>query len=119
MSFRRNHELRAARNEDLFRRINERLHSLTQIDRRAGPAMENDVERFVCECAQTNCSRVLELTTDEYVAVRAVNRRFVVFPDDSHTSRELEDVVERHDGYWIVQKHGEAGREADSLVDRS
>jgi hypothetical protein len=113
-------EQRAARNEDLFRRLNERLHALSGIGRDSVPVAtaEAQLERFVCECAQTSCSRVLELTSEEYRSVRVGGRRFLVYPDESHTSPELEEVVERCDRFWIVQKFGEAGEEAAELVDR-
>jgi hypothetical protein len=115
-------ELRAARNEHLFRRLNERLHTLAAIGRTPTAVATSDgpepFERFVCECAQKSCSRVVELTADEYTAVRAGNRRFLVYPDDSHTSPELEEVVERTDRYWVVHKLGEAGEVADLLVER-
>ncbi len=115
-------DLRAARNEDLFRRLNERLHSLAGIGRSptavATPDGDLTLERFVCECSHTSCSRVLELTADEYGAVRASDRRFLVFPEESHTNPEIEEVVERADRYWVVRKLGDAGDEADSLADR-
>lgn len=116
----RGRQSRAARNEDLFRRLNERLHALAEHAQR-GPiatATEEAPERFVCECASTDCSTVVELTAGEYSAVRATGRRFLVSPDASHTSPDLEEVVERHDRYWVVQKKGEAGAEAEALVDQ-
>ncbi len=77
-------ETRAAENEDLFRRLNERLHTLATVA--SSSVLEADTpERFLCECSQTSCSRVLELTPSEYRSVRETNRRFLVFPDPSHT----------------------------------
>ena len=64
------------------------------------------------------CSQVIELTPTEYRRVRETNRRFLVAPDATHTSPDLEVVVERHERYWVVEKVGEAGEEADSLADR-
>ena len=111
-------EVRAARNEDLFRRLNERLHALAEHARTGTTATATDDprQRFVCECASTDCSRVVELTTWEYTAVRAVGTRFLVFPDPSHTRRDLEEIVERNERYWVVQKRGEAGAVAEALV---
>ena len=43
-------------------------------------------------------------------------RRFLTVPDALHTSPEIENVVERHDRYWIVEKRGDAGREAEELA---
>jgi len=109
-------ETRAAENEDLFRRLNERLHVLATVASSSVLAADTP-ERFLCECSQTSCSRVLELTPSEYRAVRETNRRFVVFPEATHTDPTLETVVERHQGFWIVEKNGEAGEEAESLAE--
>jgi hypothetical protein len=117
MSARGDSNVRAAQNEDLFRRLNERLRALaahTHSEREAKPGLE----RFVCECAQKDCTRVIQLSEDEYASVRAVSRRFCVYPDASHTEPALEHVVERTERYWVVQKHGEAGEEAAALRHR-
>jgi hypothetical protein len=58
------------------------------------------------------------LTSREYEAVRSEGTRFLVYPDASHTSPDLEEVVARHDTYWVVQKKGEAGVEAEALLGR-
>lgn len=105
-------ERRAARNEHMFRQINERLHALARIESSLDP-----VERFVCECFQASCSAVIELTADEYRAVRADGARFLVVPDGVHTAPQFEQVVERHDRYWVVEKNGPAGAEAEELAD--
>ena len=111
-----NRETRAAENEDLFRRLNERLHQLATVA--SSSVLDADVpERFLCECSQTDCSRVLELTPTEYRSVRETNRRFLVFPDPSHIDSSLETVVEEHESYWVVEKNGEAGEEAESLAE--
>lgn len=106
-------EKRAARNEDLFRQVNERLHDLAVI---AGSPEQ--LERFVCECEQTSCSLLVKLSADEYRAVRANDSRFFVFPEPWHTNPELETFVERHDRYWVVEKRGTAGDEAGQLADQ-
>lgn len=103
---------RAARNEDLFRQVNERLHDLAVI---AGPS--EPLEKFVCECEQTSCSLLVELFAGEYRAVRADDSRFLVFPEPWHTNPELEAVVERSDRYWVVEKRGAAGDEAEHLAE--
>lgn len=106
-------EQRAAQNEDMFRQVNDRLHVLAVIDGSSEP-----LERFVCECAQASCSLVVELTPGEYRSVRAEDTRFLVFPEALHTNSELETVVERHDLFWVVEKRGEAGEEAEYLADQ-
>lgn len=59
---------------------------------------------IVCECAIGDCEAMVELTTEEYRSVRVDDRRFVVLPE--HVVDATEDVVERHDGWWVVEKTG-------------
>lgn len=117
MSSRHAREMRAAQNEDLFRRLNERLRALAALDQ-SGRRPEPELERFVCECAQKSCTRVIEATESEYRKVRAMSRRFLVYPDASHTQPELEHVVDRNERFWVVQKDGDAGEEAEALRHR-
>jgi len=60
---------------------------------------------------------VIALTAAEYRAVREKSRRFIVFPDEQHTNPEIEVVTEEHGGYWVVEKIGDAGAEAESLAE--
>ncbi len=103
---------RATRNEHMFRQVNERLHVLSGI----GDALPTRA-RFICECFQAGCSMVVELTADEYRAVRSDGTRFLVGPDGGHVDLSLEDVLERHERYWVVEKRGPAARVAEDLAD--
>lgn len=103
---------RAARNEDLFRQVNDRLHDLAVIQGSAGP-----LEQFICECEQTDCSLLVALAAGEYRLVREDGTRFLVFPEASHTNPEVETVVESHARFWVVEKRDMAGEEAEHLAD--
>ena len=102
---------RAARNEHLFRRVNERLHELATFDASSQP-----LDRYVCECFRTGCAQIVELTVEEYQSIRGSGSRFVTIPDVLHTDPAVETVVERHDRYWVVEKTGEAGWTAEALA---
>jgi hypothetical protein len=93
---------RLAENEVLFRVINENIEVLAQ--RLGGPALWE----FVCECSRRDCADLIRLTVEEYEAVRSVGDRFALVP--GHEVDEIERVVERADGYLIVEKIGQ-GRE--------
>jgi hypothetical protein len=67
---------------------------------------------WVCECANEQCFAPIEMTRDEYEAVRAASTRFFVKPDDAHVFPEAEDVTERHERYWVVEKTGVAAEMA-------
>jgi hypothetical protein len=104
-------EERAARNEALFREVNEEIRDL---DSRFGGERAG---AFVCECADETCVVLLSVPGEEYVAVRGHPRRFVVAP--GHEDPALETVVERRKGYFVVEKYGTPGDIAERLDPRS
>ena len=95
-------EERAARNESLFREVNEQVEELT--------APGSGVGMFVCECSDTDCMERVRVPIEVYETVRQHGRRFLVRP--GHEGG-FERVVEEADGYVIVEKEGDAGRLAD------
>ncbi len=99
---------RAARNESVFRELNEQLEATT-----AGSP--SDIRGFVCECADISCTSVLAVPLGEYERVRRHPRRFIVAPAAGHIVPTVEQVVERHAEYWVVEKLGESGDIAEEL----
>jgi hypothetical protein len=102
---------RIAGNEAVFRQVNEAL--------RGGqwPGEEDTPIAFRCECGQLGCSRLIELTVDDYERVRAHARRFLLARD--HEIPAAETVIETHQRYIVVEKVGEAGRVAEATDPRS
>jgi hypothetical protein len=99
-------ESRLAKNEAVFRGVNERVVELTrQLDSVSvfDPHAEL-VDGLICECSDAGClERVGPLTAREYEAVRSDARRFIIAPN--HQALDVETVIERHERYWIVEKH--------------
>jgi len=102
-------EERAARNEALFRAVNAEIRD---VDRRFGVRASS----FVCECADEKCILRLSVPADVYTAARATSTRFLVAP--GHEDPSLERVVDRHDGFFVVEKFGTAGDVAERLDTR-
>jgi hypothetical protein len=102
-------ELRVARNETIFRDVNEAIQS----GRWPG---DSDAAAFRCECGLFGCARLLELEIAEYERIRSHPRRFVVAVD--HNLPEAETVVERHAGYLVIEKEGRAGEVAEATDPR-
>lgn len=102
---------RLGANEAVFREINE------GIERGQWPGEESAPIGFRCECARLGCNELVELSVMEYEHVRANPKRFIVLP--GHERREVEVVVERHDGYFIVEKLEGAGEKAKQTDPRS
>jgi hypothetical protein len=100
--------VRAAKNQALFREVNERIEELGLV---LSPLM------FVCECLDTACSESLPLTRDEYEAIRADPSQFVVLP--GHAVPGIEAVVAQTERYAVVRKLGAGAMEAAQLDPRS
>jgi hypothetical protein len=105
---------RAARNQSLYREVNERVEAINQAFDSILPLGD-----WICECANEECSERLSLTHEEYEALRADATRFAVLPDDAHVFAEVEDVVERHERYWVVEKLGVAAELAAKFDPRA
>jgi hypothetical protein len=95
---------RIGHNEAIFRDINERIADGQWLGDAADPVA------FRCECGSLRCNQLVELTTGAYERVRANPRRFILVP--GHEIPEVEVVVEREDGYLVVEKVGAAGEVA-------
>jgi len=93
----RERTLKAARNQSLFREINERI---AEVNRRVGPFADG----WVCECLDTSCAASIEMSMHEYERLRSHPNHFAVTP--GHEQADVEDVVEQCQGYLIVAKRG-------------
>ena len=99
---------KSARNQVVFREVNERIAELT------GDGNETGVSLFICECSDGACAESLEITPAEYEQVRGHGARFIVLP--GHEQPEVEHVVDRSARFVVVEMDGAdatAAREAD------
>ena len=94
--------VRAAKNQSLFREINERIQTLNE----GFSVVVPESGEWVCECANESCIELISLTPDEYATIRANPNRFFVMADEAHVWPDVERIVERTDRYWIVEKYG-------------
>ena len=91
---------RQARNEALFREVNERIAQLGEAAQAWSP--DGGVE-FMCECGvEGGCGERVRVPLEVYERVRAQDDRFVVRP--GHETIELERAIEWTDEYVIVDK---------------
>jgi hypothetical protein len=101
---------RKAKNEVVFREVNERI---------GDAALEFGVPgeaSFVCECGDAGCTDMVSITLREYNDIRADGRRFVIVP--GHEDPAVERVVAGSDRFSVVEKLGAAGAVADELDPR-
>jgi len=84
---------RIAKNETLWREVNERIRDVTKY--------EGDVE-FLCECGDPTCAEPIAMSISEYEEVRSEATHFLVVP--GHVIPDIEHVVDSNDRYEIVAK---------------
>lgn len=102
-------EVRAARNQALFRRLNEKLKMLNDAF-----VSVTDTFTIACECADELCVEMIDIDPHEYVAIRGEPRHFAVLP--AHVYPDVERVVSERDGYVVVEKLGTAADVAEILA---
>jgi len=99
-------EQRAARNESLFREVNE---NIARLEERYGGSATQPV--FICECSNDSCTEHVAVDEETYRRVREHPRRFLVLP--GHVDDLVEAVIETTAEYLIVEKTGAAGNVAE------
>jgi hypothetical protein len=90
---------RATQNELRFREVNKHIE-----ERRAELRIEERVP-YVCECEDARCRELVRLSPAEYRTARVDDRHFILA--DGHPFRSGR-IVDRSDGYIVVEKDGEA-----------
>jgi hypothetical protein len=105
-------EARLAKNEALFRGVNERVKDVKGELGEAGSEGKID---FICECGRGDCVAQVRLGLGEYEEVRGNPAQFIV--KAGHETILVERVVREGDGYVVVEKDPEeaaVARETDS-----
>jgi hypothetical protein len=101
---------RLARNEALFRSVNERVEEVVQ------PGNNEEID-FLCECGDSECVEKISLTRSEYERVRADSAQFAIAV--GHEIPDIEDVVTRTDRFLAVRKQPEESAIARETDPRS
>jgi hypothetical protein len=96
--------------QSLFREVNERIEELAETFDLKDELM------ILCECGSPECDEKIALGDGGYEELRLVPTHFAVAP--GHEIPALERVVERHDGFVIVEKFGESAKAAIRLDPR-
>ena len=104
-------EERLARNESLFREVNERIED-------TATKLSPMFTEFICECADDACFERVSLTLEEYTSIRKSGPTFFVVKP-GHGRSDIERVVGGEgDRYEIVEKLGAAAEVATELNPR-
>jgi hypothetical protein len=86
---------RVALIEAAFRIANERMAAWEEV-----PA--DAEELFFCECSKLDCRQKVPMTSALYETVRSQSQWFLIMP--GHEVPDLEEVVQRGDAHWIIEK---------------
>src|SRR3712207_482549 len=101
---------RKAKNEAVFREVNERIGDAAVEFGVPGDAT------FVCECGDAGCTERVSIPLRRYNQIRGDGRRFVILP--GHEDPAVERVVDRSGRFSVVEKIGAAGTTAEQLDPR-
>jgi hypothetical protein len=94
-----------AKNEELFRKVNERIETVSQAVPQDDAMME-----YLCECDRPDCYDKVKATREEYESVRAEATHFIVLP--GHDDPTVERVALANERFMIVEKEGSAAEDA-------
>jgi hypothetical protein len=95
-----------AKNEELFRKVNERIETISQV-----VADDDSMMEYLCECDRPECYERVKATRREYESVRAESTHFIVLP--GHEDPRVERVALSNERFMIVEKQGAAARDAE------
>ena len=101
-----------ARNEQLLRNVNQQIEMLSQTVEREDPVME-----YLCECDRPDCYEKVKATRAEYETVRTEPTHFIV--SVGHQDPSVERVLASNDRFVIVEKQGDAARDAKETDPRN
>jgi hypothetical protein len=86
---------------ELFREVNDHIFDLVRTSRLARGLS------VICECGNATCVEALEISTGAFERIRRLPLHFVV--KDGHQEPRCDRVVERGNGYVVVEKRPDAG----------
>jgi hypothetical protein len=107
-SYEEERERRTGENEATFRDVNERLREAKE-----GPTTWSSLSKWLCECADEDCTERILMSLDEYEELRSNSTHFAVVPDEAHVVSDAERIFEKHERYWVVEKTGGAAEAAE------
>jgi hypothetical protein len=103
-------EERLAENEAMFRTANERMSEWEE------HRINEAAELYFCECADEDCRERVSLHKADYEKVRSNSRHFLIVL--GHEVPDIETVIEKHDGWAVIEKNPEVAETVESLDPR-
>jgi hypothetical protein len=85
-------------NEAVFREANDRIEEVN----RTFESLTGELV-LVCECGYADCVEKISMTGPAYEELRSEPTHFAIVP--GHEIPDVESLVERHEGYDVVEKN--------------
>lgn len=104
---------RIGRNDSAFRDANEQIRARAKEHLTAA----DQLVPFICECADEDCTTIIQLTLFEYEGVRTDSRQFLNFIGHERAEGPIEVMSMNHD-HLVVRKSGRSGEIAEALDTR-
>ena len=104
---------RIGRTDSAFRDANEQIRTKANEHLTAA---EQPVP-FICECADEECTTIVQLSVSEYEVVRSHSRQFLNVIGHERSEGLIEVIAKNH-SHLVVRKSGRAGEVAESLDTR-
>jgi hypothetical protein len=98
---------RAARNEARFREAND------AIEAQATRLEIEDLIPFICECEDEDCMELIQLSSTEYLGVRADPTHFAVVAGHEEVDTSIE--IQRNPRFVVIRKLGRAAELAEEF----
>jgi hypothetical protein len=95
-------EDRVARNEALYRELNERIREIEEDLSARGVADEPELGEYFCECGFDACMEKIRVTPQEYEAVRSSPVQFAIKPE--HLVPDVERVLQQNSRFALIEK---------------
>jgi hypothetical protein len=100
-----------AKNEELFRNVNERIEEIS-----AGVPRDQPLLEFLCECDRNGCEEKIHAARAEYESIRADPTHFIVLP--GHEDPRVERIITSTERFTVVEKQGQAAKDAEETDPR-
>jgi hypothetical protein len=93
-------ERRLKENEVIFRQVNRGIQEFIEEEN----ARTDKTIPFYCECSKADCRERIKLTAREYKKLHQKDNQFIILA--GHELSKIEKVIERHNGFNVVEKFG-------------
>jgi hypothetical protein len=91
------------KNERLFKGLNADLvNTVNTVLEKTGKRLGDEPMKFICECANRNCTHMFEVKIEDYRQLSRDDKLFMVIP--GHEDASMEEIVDKRTNFYVVIK---------------